>query len=239
MTKLKIVYMDPRKLTPYENNPRENNNTVPYLMNSISEFGFLIPVVVDSDGIIIAGHTRIKAALELGLKEVPTICASDLTKKQADAFRLIDNKINEQSWWDQDKLREEMDKLDVEWENFGFEPLPDMEDIPVWDGDGGEELSEAPSEASCDECRLLVIVPEGIDASEVENTVTSLGCKVKVLDRGPAPKLLSSASPALRTSYRSISRRGRGGRFRSASLPSSWRTACRISHTPGWLCRTL
>lgn len=189
MTKLKIAYRDPSSLIPYENNPRINDNTVPYLANSIDKYGFLIPVVVGKDDVIIAGHTRVKAAMELGLKEVPTICASDLTKEQADEFRLIDNRIQELSYWDHGMLRDEMAKLDLDWESYGFEPMTLPDDIPVWEGpakeipdtcddmDGG--FTEAPSEKNA---RLLVTIPPGIDISDIVGMLEDAGCTVKILD---------------------------------------------------------
>lgn len=188
MSKLKITYRDPASLIPYENNPRENDNAVPYLMNSIQEYGFLNPVIVDRDDVVVAGHTRIKAAMELGLKEVPVVRAEDLTKEQADAFRLVDNRVGEIAWWDRDKLAEEMRKLDIEWENFGFDPMPDMDDMPVWSGE--DEVSDDSSSREpvkivqevSDECRLLVTVPSAAVADEVRAYLESMDCKVKQLE---------------------------------------------------------
>ena len=82
-----IVMMDPADLTPYENNPRDNEGAVEAVANSIREFGFKAPIIVDRDHVIIAGHTRLKAALSLGLKEVPVIVADDLTEEQAKLAR--------------------------------------------------------------------------------------------------------------------------------------------------------
>ena len=82
MDKLKVVYKKLSEIKPYENNPRQNDQAVPYVKKSIEQFGFKNPIIIDGDGIIIAGHTRYKAAQELGLKEVPTILADDLTPEQ-------------------------------------------------------------------------------------------------------------------------------------------------------------
>ena len=90
-----IVMMDPADLTPYDNNPRDNDGAVEAVANSIREFGFKAPIIVDRDRVIIAGHTRLKAALSLGLREVPVIVADDLTEEQARAYRLADNRTGE------------------------------------------------------------------------------------------------------------------------------------------------
>lgn len=118
---MNIVYMDINELKEYENNPRDNEAAVPYVKNSIKEFGFKVPIVVDTDNVIIAGHTRLAAAKELGLKEVPCIVANDLTEEQVKAFRLVDNKTHEASKWDIEKLAEEIDSImGIEMEDFGF-----------------------------------------------------------------------------------------------------------------------
>lgn len=84
-------------IKPYENNPRKNNEAVKYVAQSIKEFGFKVPIVIDKNNVIIAGHTRYKAAKRLKMKEVPTIIADDLTDEQVKAFRLADNKVAEKA----------------------------------------------------------------------------------------------------------------------------------------------
>ena len=90
----------------YEKNPRKNDNAVEYVANSIKEFGFQQPIVIDKDGVIVAGHTRYKASKKLGLEKVPCIIADDLTDEQIKAYRLADNKVSEKSEWDFDLLGE-------------------------------------------------------------------------------------------------------------------------------------
>lgn len=110
-------------VTPYENNPRKNDEAVNYVANSIREFGFQQPLVVDSNGVLVVGHTRLKAAKKLGLEEVPVVVADGLSQNQIDAYRLADNKTNELSEWDFDKLNVELegiDWLDVDMTGFGF-----------------------------------------------------------------------------------------------------------------------
>lgn len=108
---------------PYENNPRKNDEAVEYVANSIREFGFQQPLVVDSDGVIVVGHTRYKAAQKLGIEEIPVIVAEELTDNQIEAYRLADNKVSEFAEWDFPKLNEELeniDWLDVDMTDFGF-----------------------------------------------------------------------------------------------------------------------
>lgn len=109
--KVQMSYVDINSIQPYDYNPRDNEAAVQSVANSISTFGFLIPVVVDSDGVLAAGHTRVEAAKLLGIAEVPSILADHLTDEQINAFRLIDNKVAEISTWDFDMLSGEIAKI--------------------------------------------------------------------------------------------------------------------------------
>lgn len=91
---MQIVQKKVKDLKPYERNPRRNEEAVKYVKASIQEFGFKVPIVIDADGVIVAGHTRLKAAKELGMEEVPCIVADDLTPEQVKAFRLADNQVS-------------------------------------------------------------------------------------------------------------------------------------------------
>ena len=118
---MEIIYKNINELIPYDNNPRINDEAVEYVKNSIKEFGFKVPIVIDKDNVIIAGHTRIKASKELGIKDIPCIIADDLTEEQVKAFRLADNKVAEKSQWDFSKLDEELDSiLDIDMSMFDF-----------------------------------------------------------------------------------------------------------------------
>ena len=118
---MEIIYKNIDELIPYENNPRLNDEAVEYVKNSIKEFGFKVPIVIDKDNVIIAGHTRIKASKELEIKDIPCIIADDLTEEQVKAFRLADNKVSEKSQWDFSKLDEELDSiLDIDMSLFDF-----------------------------------------------------------------------------------------------------------------------
>lgn len=123
----KIIYKNIDDLIPYENNPRINDNGVEALAESIKEFGFKVPIIIDSDGVIIAGHTRLKACKKLGIEEVPCIVADDLTDEQVKAFRLADNKVAELSDWDLDKLKEEIEELDIDMTKYGFVQIENLD----------------------------------------------------------------------------------------------------------------
>ena len=118
---MEIVNKKIEELIPYENNPRNNDEAVEYVANSIKEFGFKVPIVIDKGGVIIAGHTRYKASNKLGLKEVPCIIADDLNEEQIKAFRLADNKVSEKAEWDFNMLDFELANLEIDMSDFGFE----------------------------------------------------------------------------------------------------------------------
>lgn len=95
-------------ITPYENNPRKNNQAVEKVASSISSFGFQSPIVVDKDNVIICGHTRYQAAMLLDMQEVPVIVAAELNDEQVKAYRIMDNRSSELADWDDNKLLKEL-----------------------------------------------------------------------------------------------------------------------------------
>ena len=122
MEKIKIEYLKTDELIPYANNPRNNDEAVDYVANSIKEFGFKVPCVIDNEKNVVCGHTRLKAAKKLGIKEVPCIIADDLTEEQIDAFRLADNKTSEAATWDFEKLEIELESISgIDMSEFGFD----------------------------------------------------------------------------------------------------------------------
>ena len=130
--KEKITYLAPEELIPYEYNPRTHESEVEYLKNSIQEFGFRNPILVDSGLVIIAGHGRRLAAMGLGLKRVPVIICDDLTEEQTKALRLADNKLSDISGNDWDMLNKELAELkDLGWdmERFAFEDMSKYDDV--------------------------------------------------------------------------------------------------------------
>lgn len=130
MKEMVIEYLKPSEIVPYENNPRNNDEAVEYVANSIREFGFKVPIIIDANNVIVAGHTRLKASEMLGLEEVPCIRADDLTEDQIKAFRLADNKVSEIATWDIGKLSIELDEIDLDMTEFGFENIY-LEDVEV------------------------------------------------------------------------------------------------------------
>ena len=132
-------------LKEYENNPRDNTQAVDAVANSIKEFGFKVPIIVDNQNIIIAGHTRYKAAISLGLEEVPCIVASDLTPEQVKAFRLADNKVGEIATWNLDMLKKELEGIDgLDMSLFGFEEELSVDEVYEDDFDPNEHITEIP-----------------------------------------------------------------------------------------------
>lgn len=120
---MQIEMRKPSDLIPYVNNPRKNDGAaVDKVASSIKNFGFKVPIVVDASGEIVAGHTRHKAALKLGLDEVPVVVADDLTPAQIKAFRIADNRVAEESGWDFDLLEIELEAIEgFSVEDLGFD----------------------------------------------------------------------------------------------------------------------
>lgn len=108
------------KIKPYGNNPRKNKKAVSMVAKSIKDYGFKVPLVLDSNNVIICGHTRYLAAQKLGLKAVPCVMADDLSEEQVRAFRLADNQVAEFSTWDEDKLAIEIEELGIDLSEYGF-----------------------------------------------------------------------------------------------------------------------
>lgn len=147
---MKIEQMSTGDITPYFNNPRNNKDAVDVVVTSIEEFGFQVPIIVDSDNVIIAGHTRWEAAKKIGMDTVPVIVATELSDVKAKAFRIMDNKAAEASKWDYEKLLAEFDDLEgldcnmdalgfdmlqVEKLRMDFEPTPKTHQYEVEDDD--------------------------------------------------------------------------------------------------------
>ena len=110
--KTQIKYVTLGEIKPYERNPRKNGEAVTAVAESIRQYGFKQPLVIDENGVIIVGHTRYEAAKKLGLESVPCIVATDLSPEKAREYRLVDNRTNEMSSWDFDKLKLELEDLD-------------------------------------------------------------------------------------------------------------------------------
>lgn len=135
-------------IRPYGNNPRKNDAAVPYVAESIREFGFRVPLLIDRDGVIVAGHTRYKAAKQLGLTELPCIVADDLTPAQVKAYRLMDNKASEKAAWNEALLAQEFEALtdeNYDLSKTAFESF-EIESITSGIGECFSDELEAPSD---------------------------------------------------------------------------------------------
>ena len=125
---MEIIYLNLGDIHPYEKNPRNNAPAIDAVAASIKEFGFKVPIIIDKDNVIVAGHTRYKAATKLGYEQVPCIKADDLNEEQIKAFRLADNKVSELAEWDFPLLGEELEGITMDMEQFGFELFGDEEE---------------------------------------------------------------------------------------------------------------
>lgn len=138
---MNIVDKKIEDLIPYEKNPRRNDKAVKYVAESIKQFGFQHPIVIDKDNVIVAGHTRYKASKKLGLKTVPCIVADDLTEQQIKAYRLADNKVAEKAEWDFELLDQELaDLFDFDMMSLGFEDDEENDAEPEVMEDGFEPV---------------------------------------------------------------------------------------------------
>lgn len=127
---MNLLEMKISEVKPYDKNPRKNDVSVDKVANSIKEFGFKVPIVLDKNNVIVCGHTRYKAAKKLGMKVVPCVVADDLTDEQIKAYRLADNKVGEESEWDLDLLGMELDNiLDIDMEQFGFAIMEEEDEV--------------------------------------------------------------------------------------------------------------
>lgn len=170
---MQITNVNIKDIKPYKNNPRFNDNAVDYVANSIKEFGFKVPVVLDKNNVIITGHTRVKACEKLGIEEIPCIYANDLTEEQVKAFRLADNKVGEIADWDFDLLNNELDDIEFDMSEFGF-----------LDMDLKEENKER-KEATLNEEEFQIII-DCEDESQAEyyyNKIQEIGieCRISTL----------------------------------------------------------
>lgn len=150
---VKITDLLLKELIPYENNPRDNQEAVDLVINSIKAFGFNVPIIVDRNKVIVAGHTRYLACKALGIESIPCIFVDNLTEEQVTAYRLIDNKIGESSGWDFEKLKQELEEiLEIDMEKFGFVNLEETEINPE-DFVSDEPLPEKePKWVICEHC---------------------------------------------------------------------------------------
>ena len=138
---------------PYEKNPRKNDKAVDGVAESIKQ-----PIVIDKNGVIVAGHTRYKAALKLGFDTVPCVRADDLTQKQIKAYRILDNKLNELASWDFEMLGEELETFEFDFEPFDVEiPTFDWEDFLDVEENGNHQPTTKPEETVSDNSTSSIV----------------------------------------------------------------------------------
>lgn len=176
---MQIVNMPVEDLREYENNPRINDDAVEPVARSIEVFGFKNPIIIDSKNVIIAGHTRLKAAKFLGMDEVPCIVADDLTEEQANAFRLADNKVAELAKWDLSALDMELVAIDFDMEEFGFCEIEEIE-LPHEEEDEYKEYEDE-SGSLKETFEVIVTCEDEIDLQETYDKLVKEGYKCRVL----------------------------------------------------------
>ena len=157
---MKVENRNLAELTPYAGNAKKHDNTqIANVAESIKQFGFVQPIVIDRDGVIVIGHCRALAAEKLGMKEVPCVCVDDLTPEQVNALRIVDNKSNE-SPWDFDILPDELADIDLSDFDFDF-GVDDEEEETVTSEPkeatgaveyGTEDFSDEKFECECPRC---------------------------------------------------------------------------------------
>lgn len=143
---MKVEELPIESIKPYERNPRKNDGAVNGVAESIKQFGFQQPIVIDKKGVIVVGHTRFKAAKKLGLKTVPCVRAENLTSREVKAYRILDNKLNELATWDFAALGEELADIKFNFDGFdvdfsSFEAAFDK----IEDGDEDKTKMSSPS----------------------------------------------------------------------------------------------
>jgi hypothetical protein len=166
----KIIMLPVSEVRPYEKNPRKNADAVKFVKASIEQFGFKVPIIVDSNRVVVCGHTRLMAAKSLGMSEVPCIMADDLTEDQIRAFRLADNKVGEFAEWDMDLLGDELDAIeeacDIDMGDFGFDDKIDDEE------EKGVNLSET--------FQIIVACENEIEQQEIFEKLSGEGYKCRL-----------------------------------------------------------
>ena len=184
---LKIEYLNPEDLTPYAGNAKVHPpEQVEHIANSIKQFGWKQPIVVDADNVVIIGHGRLLAAKELGLDTVPCVRADDLTPEQADALRLADNKTNE-SDWNFSKLEEELAALEIagfDMSDFGFE-IDDKNTVSEIIEDEPPEPPETPVSKPGDIWQLgrhRLMCGDSTDAATVDRLMDGVKAKLLLTD---------------------------------------------------------
>lgn len=174
---MKIVEMKVADLIPYERNPRHNDEAVDYVAESIKQFGFNVPIVIDKDNTVVCGHTRLKAAKKLKIKTVPCVVKDDLTEEEIRAYRLADNRSAEKATWDVELLDMELAEIEtIDMALLGFDGEKQ--------GGGGEETAEPSRETSFnykEQYGVIVLCKDEQEQEAVYNRLAEGGYECKVV----------------------------------------------------------
>lgn len=141
---MELVTRPLKSIKPYPGNPRQNDGAVAAVAESIRQCQYIAPIVIDEDGVILAGHTRYKALCSLGYTEAACVVKSGLTGEQKRKYRLLDNKTAEIAEWDMDLLAVELDGLDFDGFDFGFDLVTEGEPEPAREDDYAPEPPTEP-----------------------------------------------------------------------------------------------
>ena len=187
---LEIIMRNVDDIIPYENNPRDNDNSVDAVVESIKNFGFLVPIVIDKDNVLVAGHTRIKALKKMGIKTVPCILADKLTEDQIKAYRLADNMTSMNSKWNGKLVRLEMKNLpEFDFTKFGMpEKFMDFKDrikVEEDDFDEGQFIVDEPHSKQGDLYLLgnhRLLVGDSTDSEQVKRLIENTEVDLVVTD---------------------------------------------------------
>lgn len=184
MATIKIQELNIDDIKPYKNNPRKNDEAAISVSESIKAFGFKNPIIVDGNNVVICGHTRLKAAKQLGLKKVPCVVASDLTPEQVKAYRLADNRTAEIADWDFDKLTVELKNIaTIDMSDFGFSKfeinMSEDSEPMEFDSNVINEFSKD-EDAQLQRCRVIITY----DYEDVDKIAELLGIPKDKLDNG-------------------------------------------------------
>ena len=156
---MNIIEKRVKDLKPYEKNPRLNDDAVKYVAESIRNFGFKVPIVIDKDNNIVCGHTRWKACKKLKIDTVPCVVADDLTEEQIKAFRVADNKTSEKSGWDFALLDTELAEIEtIDMTLLGFDEAKNSEPIDLDDEE--PKTDRATKIVHCPKCGFAYEVQE-------------------------------------------------------------------------------
>lgn len=145
-------------LKPYENNPRINDNAVEAVKESILQCGYIAPIIVDENMVILAGHTRYRALTEMNVESCEVIVKEGLAEEQKKKYRILDNKTNEFARWDFEKLFEELEDLDFGEFDFGFDTVNEL-DVSMFETDEEKQPKEKEQKTiTCPHCGKVIEV---------------------------------------------------------------------------------